>query len=106
MHPVALQASVLFEDDFYQGIPGWTAIQPPGAYLDGPLRWEYDAVTGAIVERSNIYTDNATFSPTAVAPMLINDALTAINFNFSARLTLSDDAFVDLRLSKPYELFG
>jgi hypothetical protein len=55
------------------------------------LRWEYDAVTGAIIERSNIYTDSANFSPTAVAPMLINDALTAINFNFSARLTAGDD---------------
>lgn len=82
---------MLFEDDFNRGLPGWTVIQPPGVYLDGPLRWEYDAVSGAIVERSNIYTDNASFSPTAVAPMLINDALTAINFNYSARLTAGDD---------------
>jgi hypothetical protein len=86
-----VQASVLFEDDFNRAMPGWTVVQPQGVYLDGPLRWEYDAVTGAIVERSNIYTDNANFSPSAVAPMLINDALTAINFNFSARLTAGDD---------------
>src|SRR5262249_18861939 len=83
--------AVLFEDDFNRGIPGWTAVQPAGAYLDGPLRWQYDIVSGGFVETSNLYTDNASYSPTAVAAMLINDALTAVNFTFTARLTAGDD---------------
>ena len=31
------------------------------------------------------------YSPTAIAPMLINDTLTAVNFTFNARLTAGDD---------------
>ena len=27
----AVPAELLFEDDFTQGIPGWTAVQPSGA---------------------------------------------------------------------------
>ena len=81
----------LFEDDFNRGFPGWTAVKPPGAYIDGPLQWLYDVVTSSFVERSNIYTDNATSSSTATAPMLINDSLTAINFTYTARLTAGDD---------------
>jgi uncharacterized repeat protein (TIGR02543 family) len=88
---ISSQAAVLFEDDFNRGIPGWTAIQPAGAYLDGPLRWQYDIVSGGFVETSNLYTDNSTFSPSSVAPMLINDTQTAVNFTYSARLTAGDD---------------
>jgi hypothetical protein len=36
----------LFEDDFNRGFPGWTVVQPVGFYYDGPLRWQYDIVTG------------------------------------------------------------
>jgi len=89
--PPHTSAGELFRDDFNRGIPGWTAVEPPGAYLAGPLRWEYDIVSGAFVEQSNIYTDSATYSPTATTPMLINDAVTAVNFTFSARLTAGDD---------------
>jgi len=81
----------LFEDDFNRGFPGWTSVKPPGAYIDGPLQWLHDVVTGSFVEMSNIYTDSATFSSTATAPMLINDSLTAINFTYTARLTAGDD---------------
>ena len=84
-------AAVLFEDDFNRSFPGWTAVQPPGNYSDGPLRWQYDIVSGAFVEQSNIFTDSATFSPSAVAPMLINDTVTAANFTYTARLTAGDD---------------
>src|SRR4051812_25853911 len=84
-------AAVLFQDDFNRGFPGWTAIQPAGAYLDGPLCWQYDIVSGGFVEDSNIYTDSATFSPSAVAPMLINDTVTGTNFTYTARLTAGDD---------------
>ena len=86
-----LNGAVLFQDDFNAGIPGWTAVQPPGAYLDGPLQWQYDIVSEAFVEQSNVYTDNPTYSPTAVAPMLINDTLATPPFTFSARLTAGDD---------------
>ena len=85
------RGAVLFEDNFDSSPAGWTAIQPPGAYIDGPLRWQYFLAPGAFVEQSNIYTDNPTASPTAIAPMLINDTLTAVNFTFSARLTAGDD---------------
>src|SRR3954468_17813117 len=57
--------AVIFQDDFNLGFPGWAAIQPAGAYLDGPLCWQYDIVSGGFVEDSNIYTDSATFSPSA-----------------------------------------
>lgn len=87
----AAPATVLFEDNFDRGIPGWTAIQPPGAYLDGPLRWLYDVVSGGFVEQSNIYTDSPTSSSTRIAPMLINDTLAPASFTFSARLTAGDD---------------
>ncbi|MDI9379369.1 MAG: hypothetical protein QM845_00625, partial [Verrucomicrobiota bacterium] len=86
-----LAADVLFEDDFDRSFPGWTAVRPAGAYLDGPLRWQYDIVTGAFFEQSNIYTDSSSHSPTATAPMLINDAVTAVNFTYTARLTAGDD---------------
>ena len=86
-----LPASVLFQDDFNRGIPGWTAVQPPGNYTSGPLRWQYDIVSGGFVEQSNIYTDSSTVSATATAPMLINDTVTAASFTFSARMTAGDD---------------
>lgn len=89
--PDSGRAGTLFQDDFDRGIPGWTAVQPEGAYLDGPLRWQYDIVSAAFVEQSNIYTDSASYSSTAIAPMLINNASTAVNFTFRARLTAGDD---------------
>jgi len=81
----------MFEDDFNAGIPGWTSVQPMGAYLDGPLLWQFDFATGAFAEQSNIYTDSAAYSPTAVAPMLINDTVAGASFTYSARLTAGDD---------------
>lgn len=84
-------ATLLFEDDFDRGIPGWTAVRPAGTYIDGPMRWQYDIVSGAFLEQSNIYTDAATVSPSATAPMLINDAVTGASFTYRARLTAGDD---------------
>lgn len=86
-----LPAPVLFEDDFNQGIDGWVAVQPEGAYHDGPLRWQYDIVSGAFLEQSNIYTDDAAASPTATAVMLINQAVTPDSFTLRARLRAGDD---------------
>lgn len=84
-------AVVLFEDDFNRGIPGWTAVQQPAAYFDGPMRWQYDIVSGVFVEQSNIYTDSAASSPSATAVMLINDAVAPAAFTYQARLTAGDD---------------
>ena len=88
----AAQATLLFEDNFTGGIPGWTAVQPSGGnYLDGPMLWEYDATSGSFSEQSNLYTDSATFSVTRIAAMLINDAVAPSNFTYTARLTAGDD---------------
>jgi hypothetical protein len=87
----AAPATLLFEDDFNRAIPGWTAIQPPGTYIDGPMRWQYDIVSSAYVENSNIYTDNAGASPSGTAVMLINDAVTTTPFTYKTRLTMGDD---------------
>lgn len=84
-------ATLLFEDDFNRGIPGWTAVQPPGAYIDGPMRWQYDIVSGAYLENSNIYTDAAAASTSATAVMLINDTVAPAAFTYKARLVAGDD---------------
>ena len=88
---LAAPAALLFEDEFNRGIPGWTAVQPPGTYIDGPMRWQYDIVTGAFLEQSNIYTDAAAASPSATAVMLVNDAVAGANFTYRARLIAGDD---------------
>ena len=84
-------ATLLFEDDFNRGIPGWTQVQPTRNYLDGPMRWQYDVVSGTFLEQSNIYTDAANVSPSATAVLLINDATAGTNFTYKARLTAGDD---------------
>jgi len=84
-------ATLLFEDDFNRGIEGWTAVQPGGDYLDGPMRWQYDIVSGAFVEQSNIYSPAAAGSLSGRAVMLINEALAPAEFTYSARLTAGDD---------------
>lgn len=92
--PLAARSAVLFQDELNQGIPGWTAVKPRGVYWNGPLRWEYDLVHRAIVERSNIYTDTPLVSPSAIAPMLINGAVARAPFTYSACTTAGDsDAF-------------
>ncbi len=86
-------APLLFEDDFNQGIPGWTAVLPPGAMVwNGTMLWQYDIETGWIWENSNVYSDSATYSATRTAAMLINDTVApASNFTFTVRLRSSDD---------------
>lgn len=84
-------ATLLFADNFDRGIPGWTAVQPPGTYIDGPMRWQYDIVSDAFIEQSNIYTDASTVSPTATAVMLVNDAVAGPTFTYTARLIAGDD---------------
>lgn len=88
---VPVRAAVLLDERFDQGFPGWTVVQPPGAYRDGPLRWEYDVVGRAFLERSNVYTDLGGGSPSATAPMLINGAQAGAPFTYRARLTAGDD---------------
>jgi hypothetical protein len=88
---VAAPAVALFEDTFNRGIPGWSAVQPTGNYLDGPMRWQYDIVSGAFLEQSNIYTDAASASPSATAVMLMNDTTAGTNYTYRARLTAGDD---------------
>src|SRR5688572_7815904 len=88
----AAPATLLFEDHFTGGIPGWTAVQPAGGnYIDGPMLWEYDVLSDAFSEQSNLYTDSATFSITRIASMLINDSVAPSNFTYTARLTAGDD---------------
>jgi hypothetical protein len=66
-------------------------VQPTGNYLDGPLRWQYDIVSGSFLEQSNIYTDAAAASPTATAVMPVNDAAAGTNFTYKARMIAGDD---------------
>ncbi|HKS38740.1 MAG TPA: hypothetical protein VJW76_16215, partial [Verrucomicrobiae bacterium] len=88
----AAPATLLFEDHFTGGIPGWTAVQPSGGnYIDGPMLWEYDVLSDAFSEQSNLYTDSATFSVTRIASMLINESVAPSNFTYTARLTAGDD---------------
>ena len=90
----ATPAELLFEDDFNQGIPGWTAVLPSGAtdWLDGPLLWQYDINTTWIWENSNIYSDSSTYSWTRAAAMLINDTVTAAsNFTYTVRIRAADN---------------
>src|SRR5690349_6567351 len=72
----AAPATIIFQDDFNDGLPGWSAIRPVGAnYLDGPMLWCYDKALNRFFEDSNQYTDSATFSSTRIAVMLINDTV-------------------------------
>lgn len=82
---------VLFQDSFDRGIPGWTAVQPVAAWIEGPMRWQYNIDGGFFIEASNIYSDHRDFSPTATAVMLVNDAITGETFNFRARINAGDD---------------
>lgn len=86
-----VRAAVLLDESFDGGISGWTVVQPPGAYRDGPLRWEYDVGERAFFERSNIYTDPGGGSMSSTAPMLINGAWADAPFTYRARLTAGDD---------------
>ncbi len=90
----ATPAELLFEDDFNQGIPGWTAVQPDYAtdWNDGPLLWQYDIHTTNIWENSNIYSDSAPYSWTRAAAMLINNTVAAAsNFTFTVRIRACDN---------------
>lgn len=87
----AAPATLLFEDTFTGGIPGWTAIQPAGAYIEGPMLWQYDAVSDSFSEQSNIYTDAAGASTSRRTVMLINDTVAPANFVYTARVTAGDD---------------
>ena len=90
----ATPAELLFEDDFNQGIPGWTAVQPSGAmaWLGGPLLWQYDINNTWIWENSNIYSDDADYSPSRRAAMLINDTVAAAsNFTYTVRIRAADN---------------
>lgn len=84
-------AEVLFEEDFNFGFPGWTAVQPPGSFIDGPSLWHYDVERKGFVETSNYYTDAAGSSSTRRAAMLINDTATSGDFTYTARLIAGDD---------------
>ena len=88
---VPVRGAVLLDERFDEGIPGWTVVQPPAAYYDGPLRWEWDFLGRAFLERSNVYTDSGGGSPSATAPMLINGSWASAPFTYSARLTAGDD---------------
>ena len=89
--PAQATLDILFEDDFNQGIPGWTAVLPPDVYTDGPMRWQYDIVSDAFLEQSNAYSGLPAGSTNATAPLLINDAVAPANFTYKARLIAGDD---------------
>ncbi len=87
-------AELLFEDEFNQGIPGWTAVQPGYAedWYSGPMLWQYDINTTWIWENSNIYSDSAPYSWTRAAAMLINDTVAeASNFTYTVRIRAADN---------------
>lgn len=86
-----VRAAVLLDERFDDGIPGWTSVQPPGVYRDGPLQWEYDVGARAFVERSNVHTDSGDGSPPAVVPMIVNEAMVMAPFTYRARMTAGDD---------------
>ncbi len=86
-----IRAAVLLDESFDGGLAGWTVVQPPGAYYEGPLRWEYDVGARAFFERSNVHTDSGGGSASATAPMLVNGAWAAAPFTLRARLTAGDD---------------
>ena len=99
--PVVLPAAVvLFEDQFYRAQTAWTAVQPPGNYLDGPMRWQYDPFSQAFSEQSNIYTDAAAASPSGVAPMLINETVVPAAFSYHARLVAGAGAHRQPRVAR------
>lgn len=85
-------ATVLFQDDFTGGIPGWTAVQPAlGNWIEGPMIWQFDKTYNAFSEQSNLYTDSSLYSGSRVTSMLINGTLAPTNFTFTARLIPGDD---------------
>ncbi len=87
----AAPATLLFQDDFLQGLPGWTVVQPAGNY-SGTVLWQYDINTGVVWENSNVFTDSSVFSPTRIAPMLINaTAVSGSNFTYTVRLLANDN---------------
>ena len=90
----ATPATLVFEDQFDDGLPGWTAVQPVnGAYIDGPMMWCYDKANNRFFEDSNIYTDASTFSSSRITTMLINDTVASASsgFTFTARMAQTDD---------------
>lgn len=89
----AIPAVTLFEDDFNGGIPGWSVVQPAaGTWVEPPLLWQFDKVSNAFSEQSNIYTGaSGSGSPTRLAVMLISDYVAPTNFGYTARLTAGDD---------------
>lgn len=86
-------ATVLFEDQFNQGIPGWTAVHSSvGNFVDAPVLWQYDVDKQALGDNSNAYTDSATYSWSRIVDLLINDTVvSASNFTFKARILARDD---------------
>ncbi|MBE0544667.1 MAG: hypothetical protein IH623_25285 [Verrucomicrobia bacterium] len=86
-------AEVLFEDQFEGGIPGWTAVQPAGgAWIEGPMMWQFDKVSNSFRENSNVYTGaSVAGSATRLAVMLIHETTAPATFSYTARLTAGDD---------------
>lgn len=84
-------ARLVFEDQFNRGLPGWTAVQPTGTYLDGPMRWQYDIVGGGVSRSEQHLHGRGALPPSATAVMLINDTVAGTNFTYRARLTAGDD---------------
>ncbi len=85
-------ATVLFEDDFNSGIPGWFAVHPlGGVYVEDQMIWEYDAASKSFSEQSNVYTDGSAYSSSRIAVMLINETVAPAAFSYTARLTAGDD---------------
>lgn len=87
----ATPATLLFEDEFNTGVPGWTSIVPPYVY-NGSVFWQYAIETGTFFENSNVFTDSATSSSSRTAPMLINDTVVPkSNFTYSVRMIAGDN---------------
>ena len=55
------------------------------------MLWQYDRVSNAFSEQSNIYTESSGTPPNRVAVMLINNANCPDSFTYTARLTGGDN---------------
>src|SRR5687767_1950747 len=88
----AAPATLLFQEDFNNKLPGWTAVKPAATYIDGDMLWVFNKLSDSFGEQSNIYTDSSAGSVSRIGVLLINDAVApASGYSYTARLTAGDD---------------
>ncbi|MCD8533886.1 MAG: hypothetical protein LR011_03475, partial [Verrucomicrobia bacterium] len=90
---IRVESSILLSENFNDSIAGWNIVIPPvfQSLQPGPLRWIQDLNTSGFAENSNFYTDSATFSPTTVPAIIINEALVTGAYTWKATLNSGDN---------------